>query len=51
MGLPMEDSLIRNESLHKRFKTWETFDDKQTVIKVIDAIIAKRQVENAMAPL
>jgi len=53
MGLPMEDSPIRNESLHKRFKTLETFDDedKQTVIKVIDAIIAKRQVENAMAPL
>jgi Fe-S-cluster formation regulator IscX/YfhJ len=49
----MEDSPIRNESLHKRFKTLETFDDedKQTVIKVIDAIIAKRQVENAMAPL
>lgn len=53
MGLPLEDAPIRNESLHKRFKTLETFEDedKQTVIKVIDAIIAKRQVESAMAPL
>ncbi len=52
-GLPMEESPIRNELLHKRFKALETFDeeDKTTVIKVIDAIIAKRQVENAIRPL
>ncbi len=53
MGLPMEDSPIRNELLHKRFKALETFDevDKATVINVIDAIIAKRQVESAIRPL
>ena len=53
MGLPMEDSPIRNELLHKRFKALETFDeaDKATVINVIDAIIAKRQVENAIRPM
>jgi transcriptional regulator with XRE-family HTH domain len=53
MGLPMEESPIRNEVLYKRFKTLETFDDddKTTVIKIIDAIIAKRQVENAIRPL
>jgi transcriptional regulator with XRE-family HTH domain len=52
MGLPMEESPIRNEVLYKRFKTLETFDDedKTTVIKIIDAIIAKRQVENAIRP-
>jgi len=50
MGLSMEDFPIRNELLHKRFKALETFDeaDKATVINVIDAIIAKRQVENAI---
>lgn len=53
MGLPMEESPIRNEVLYKRFKTLETFDDedKTTVINVIDAIIAKRRVENAIRPL
>jgi transcriptional regulator with XRE-family HTH domain len=52
MGLPMEESPIRNEVLYKRFKTLETFDDedKTTVIKIIDAIITKRQVENAIRP-
>jgi hypothetical protein len=53
MGLPMEDSPIRNELLNKRLKALETFDetDKTTVINVIDAIIAKRQVENAIRPM
>ena len=52
-GLPMEESPIRNEMLFKRFKTLETFDDedKATVINVIDAIIAKRQVEHAIKPM
>ena len=49
-GLPMDESPIRNELLHKRFKILETFEeeDKSTVIKIIDAIIAKRQVENTL---
>ncbi|WP_445357460.1 helix-turn-helix domain-containing protein [Microbulbifer sp. ANSA002] len=53
MGQPMEESPIRNEVLFKRFKLLETFDDqdKDTVIRVIDTIIAQRQVENAMRPL
>ncbi|WP_444946836.1 hypothetical protein ACJJIP_10165 [Microbulbifer sp. VTAC004] len=53
MGQPMEESPIRNEVLFKRFKLLETFDDqdKDTVIRVIDAIIAQRQVEHAMRPL
>ncbi|WP_253868765.1 hypothetical protein [Microbulbifer sp. THAF38] len=50
---PTEESPIRNEVLFKRFKLLETFDDqdKDTVIRVIDAIIAQRQVEHAMRPL
>ncbi|MCO1335837.1 hypothetical protein MO867_15995 [Microbulbifer sp. OS29] len=53
MGQPMEESPICNEVLFKRFKLLETFDDqdKDTVIRVIDAIIAQRQVEHAMRPL
>jgi len=53
MGLPMEESPIRNEMLFKRFKTLETFgeEDKTTVINVIDAIITKRQVESAIQPI
>ena len=52
-GLPIENEPIRNELLHKRFKMLETFDDddRETVIKVIDAIIAKRQVESAIRPI
>lgn len=53
MGQPMEESPIRNEVLFQRFKLLETVDDqdKDTVIRVIDAIIAQRQVEHAMGPL
>ncbi|WP_020414844.1 hypothetical protein [Microbulbifer variabilis] len=53
MGQPMEESPIRNEVLFKCFKLLETFDeqDKDTVIRVIDAIIAQRQLEHAMRPL
>lgn len=50
MGLPMEESPIRNELLHKRFKVLETFaeDDKATVIKVLDAMIAKHNMESTV---
>ncbi len=53
MGLPIEESPIRSDSLFRRFKTLERFndDDKETVIRVIDAIIAKRQVESAIKPI
>jgi len=47
MGLPMEEAPIRNELLFRRFKTLETLDqeEKETVIKLIDAVIAKHQME------
>jgi transcriptional regulator with XRE-family HTH domain len=53
MGQPMEDTPIRSELLFRRFKALEGFDDedKTTVINVIDAIIAKRQVEQAIKPI
>ncbi len=52
-GNPVEDSPLANSNLFKRFKTLETFceEDKTTVINVIDAIIAKRQVESAIKPV
>ena len=42
-----------NTTLYKRFQVLETFDnnDQQTVINVIDAIIAKQRVENAIKPV
>ncbi len=53
MGLPIEESPIRSDSLFRRFKTLERFndDDKETVIRVIDALITKRQVESAIKPI
>ena len=52
-GNPMEDSPLSNTGLFNRFKALEQFDedDKATVIKVIDALIAKRQVEDALKPV
>jgi len=49
----IEESPLANLTLFKRFKTLETFgeDDRTTVINVIDAIIAKRQVESAIKPI
>ena len=48
-GNPVEDSPLASTQLFKRFKALEGFEeeDQQTVINVIDAIIAKRQVEVA----
>ncbi len=52
-GNPVKDSPLANSTLFKRFKTLETFseEDRVTVINVIDAIIAKRQVESAIKPI
>lgn len=52
-GNPVEESPLANSTLFKRFKALEDFDeeDQATVIKVIDAMIAKRQVESALKPL
>ena len=52
-GNPVDESLLVNARLFKRFKVLEDFseEDQTTVIKVIDAMIAKRQMENAIEPL
>ena len=51
-GNPIEASPLADSRLFKRFKDLEAFDaeDQATVINVIDAIIAKRRVEGALAP-
>lgn len=52
-GNPVEESPLANSTLFRRFKAIETFgeEDRTTVINVIDAIIAKRQVESAIKPI
>lgn len=52
-GDPVKDEPLANANLYRRFQTLEALndEDRNTVISVIDAIIAKRQVENAMKPI
>jgi len=52
-GDPMKDEPLANANLYRRFQTLEALndEDRNTVISVIDAIIAKRQVENAIKPV
>jgi len=52
-GNPVDESPLANSMLFKRFKALEDFseEDQTTVIRVIDAMIAKRQVESALEPL
>lgn len=52
-GDPIKDEPLANANLYRRFQTLEALndEDRNTVISVIDAIIAKRQVENAMKPI
>jgi transcriptional regulator with XRE-family HTH domain len=49
-GNPIEDSPLVNSRLFKRFQVLERLasDDQETVIKVIDAIIAKQRMESAL---
>ena len=49
-GNPIEESPLQDSKLFRRFRALEDFDDedKETVIKVIDALIAKRRVEGAI---
>lgn len=49
----VEDSPLANSRLFRRFKMLERLnqDDQDTVIKIIDAIIAKGRVEAALAPV
>ena len=52
-GNPMEDSPLASSRLFKRFQVLEHLnqDDQDTVIKIIDAMIAKGRVEAALAPV
>lgn len=52
-GNPASETPLSNNRLFKRFQELELFDkdDQDTVIKVIDAVIAKRRVEGAMQPV
>lgn len=49
-GNPVDDNPLSSSRLFRRFQELESFDqdDQDTVIKVIDAVIAKRRVEGAM---
>ncbi len=52
-GNPVKEASLASANLFRRFKTLETLNDEDrgTVITVIDAIIAKRQVELAIKPV
>ena len=49
-GNPVEDSSLANARLFRRFRVLETLaaDDQETVIKVIDAMIAQRRMSSAL---
>ena len=52
-GNPVKEEPLASTNLFRRFKALEMLsdEDRSTVINVIDAIIAKRQVENAIKPV
>lgn len=52
-GNPMEETPLANSMLFKRFLALETFneEDRITIIKVIDAMIAKHRMEAALTPM
>lgn len=52
-GNPVEDSPLASSRLFKRFKVLERLasDDQETIIKVIDAMIAKQRMESALVPV
>jgi len=52
-GNPVEDSPLASSRLFKRFKVLERLDsdDQETVIRVIDAMIAKQRMESALVPV
>ncbi|MCU8588485.1 hypothetical protein NYP83_16710 [Erwinia pyrifoliae] len=49
-GNPIEDSPLSNSRLFRRFQVLEQLDqgDQDTVIKIIDAMIAKQRMESAL---
>lgn len=52
-GNAAEELALANTRLFKRFQALESLaeDDQQTVIKVIDAMIAKRRMASALTPV
>jgi len=52
-GNPVKEEPLASSNLFRRFKTLEALndEDRRTIINVIDAIIAKRQVEHAIKPV
>lgn len=52
-GNPQQELPTVNDSLFRRFQVLERFneDDKQTVIKIIDAMIAKQRMTSALNPV
>ena len=52
-GNPQQELPTVDESLFRRFQVLERFndDDKQTVIKLIDAMIAKQRMASALTPM
>lgn len=52
-GNPLEDSPLASSRLFRRFKVLEALasDDQETVIKVIDAMIAKERMTSALTPV
>lgn len=52
-GSPAEEMPLGNTPLYKRFKAVEDFDgaNQETVISLIDAMIAKRQMQTTLVSL
>ncbi len=52
-GNPVEEMPLGNVRLFKRFKAVEDFDgaDQETVISLIDAMIAKQQMQTTLISL
>ncbi|MCC8422902.1 helix-turn-helix transcriptional regulator [Photorhabdus thracensis] len=52
-GNPVEDSPLANSRLFRRFQVLEQLaqEDQETIIKIIDAMIAKQRMESALLPV
>ena len=52
-GNPIEDSPLANSRLFQRFKMLEDMNpsDREAIITLIDAMIAKHQMEDALTPV
>ena len=51
-GNPVEDNPLANKRLFRRFRAVERFDDddQEAIIKLIDAMIAKQQMQSVLQP-